>query len=170
MTAPRPLAAAPSHAGSVLLVDDDVRLAPLVTRMLGLLGFGRVEIALDATAARIALETMHICLVISDIDLPGPENGLSLLRWVRSTDGLRNVPFIVTEQNLRFEEVRAAHESGADGILLKPYAADLVRKKIAAAVSGSARRKVSRAPAPALGDPRAEYIQSLYGLQSFRAR
>lgn len=152
----------PRHA--VLLVDDDPRLAPLVTRLLGILGFSAVEVAVDAAGARAILASTGIALVICDLDLPG-EDGLSLLRWVRGTDGLRNLPFIVTEETFSFEDVLAADELGADGILLKPYDSGLFRAKIAHAVSGAARRR-RRARGDRLPpEGNAAFAGSLWGLR-----
>jgi len=153
----------PSH--TVLLVDDDPRLAPLVTRLLGILGFASVEVAPDAAAARAILASTGIVLVICDLALPG-EDGLSLLRWVRGTDGLRNVPFIVTEETFSFEDVIAADELGADGILLKPYDSELFRTKIAAAVGGSARRRRKTRGERMPLEGNAAFAGSLWGLRA----
>jgi CheY-like chemotaxis protein len=149
---------------SVLVVDDNPQLGMLVMRLLNILGFDSVEIAADTTAARTALSTMRISLVLCDLELPGGD-GLDLLRWCRGRENLARIPFVICEETFSFESVLAAAELGADGILLKPYDSDLFRRKVRQAVSGAAKRLRQPRPGHRPGyEPSRTFAQSLYGL------
>ena len=100
----------------ILVVDDDVALRELVVDYLTSSGF-QVEGVGDGAAFRNSMALHGADLVVLDLMLPG-EDGLSLLRWLR-TDG--GPPVIIV--SARGEEVDrvVGLEVGADDYLPKPF-------------------------------------------------
>lgn len=103
-------------AQRILVVDDDTELRELITSYLASNGY-QVEGVGDGAAFRASLARQSADLVVLDLMLPG-ENGLSLLRWLR-TDG--GPPVIIV--SARGEEVDriVGLEVGADDYLAKPF-------------------------------------------------
>lgn len=100
----------------ILVVDDDAALRELVVDYLTSSGF-LVEGVGDGAAFRNSMTLHGADLVVLDLMLPG-EDGLSLLRWLR-TDG--GPPVIIV--SARGEEVDRVIglEVGADDYLPKPF-------------------------------------------------
>lgn len=100
----------------ILVVDDDAALRELVVDYLTSSGF-LVEGVGDGVAFRNSMALHGADLVVLDLMLPG-EDGLSLLRWLR-TDG--GPPVIIV--SARGEEVDrvVGLEVGADDYLPKPF-------------------------------------------------
>ena len=106
------------NGGSILLVEDNDEVAMLVTEMLRELGY-RVTRAASAQGALGALaDGREIDLVLSDIMMPGPMNGMELAREVlRRRPG---APILLTT-GYAGTAVLEAEVAGID-ILCKPYA------------------------------------------------
>jgi signal transduction histidine kinase/ActR/RegA family two-component response regulator len=107
-------------AGSVLLVEDDIEVAQLVSEMLDQLGYEVIRVA-SASAALGALSNgRSVDLVFSDIMMPGGMNGVQLAREIRSRRP--NLPVLLTSG---YSEV-AREEADREGvsILAKPYRLD----------------------------------------------
>jgi PAS domain S-box-containing protein len=69
--------------GTVLLVEDNPDVAEVTTSMLGQLGY-EVQAVGDANAALAAIERSQFDLVISDIVMAGPLDGMTLARAIRA--------------------------------------------------------------------------------------
>jgi hypothetical protein len=69
--------------GTVLLVEDNPDVAEVTTSMLGQLGY-EVQAVGDANAALAAIERSQFDLVISDIVMAGPLDGMTLARHPRA--------------------------------------------------------------------------------------
>jgi len=124
----------------VLVVDDQPRLATLVVQLLGRLGFKDTHVSEDGETALSMLTERRYSLVVCDLELPGMD-GLQLLKEVRKSSDLAGTPFIVSETTFFADDVRQAMNLGADGILLKPYEAPILRAKVAYATGEKARRR-----------------------------
>jgi DNA-binding response OmpR family regulator len=104
---------------AALLVDDDVRLASLVTEYLG-----RHEI--DVTAAGdgerglAALRRGRFDVVLLDLMLPGID-GLELCRRIRATPGLAAIPILMLTAKGDDVDRIVGLEIGADDYLPKPF-------------------------------------------------
>ena len=100
----------------ILVVDDDVALRELVTDYLAASGY-QVEGVGDGAAFRASVARHTPDLVVLDLMLPG-EDGLSLLKWLRSDGG---PPVIIV--SARGDEVDrvVGLEVGADDYLAKPF-------------------------------------------------
>lgn len=123
---------------SVLIVDDQPKLARLVRELFLRLGFGDVDTAGSAPEALDALRAKPYGLMLVDLEME-PMDGIQLLRQVRATKEFQDVGYILTEATVTFENVSAAHFAGVDAFLLKPYDLPLLKSKLK-----SVLRKVSR--------------------------
>jgi signal transduction histidine kinase len=105
-------------AGTILLAEDDVRLAEMIGRMLG--DEYHVLIAHDGEAA-LALIPQHAPqLLITDVDMPGI-NGIELSRRFREITGDRLAPIIVLSAMIDRATRMAGLEAGAVDYVTKPF-------------------------------------------------
>jgi two-component system, OmpR family, response regulator len=100
----------------LLVVDDEGELCASLHTYLGKHGY-RVSTAPNAAAARQALTTHAIDLVVLDIMMPG-EDGLSLCRFLRETTG---VPIILLTVMTEDIDRVVGLEVGADDYVTKPF-------------------------------------------------
>jgi DNA-binding response OmpR family regulator len=126
-------------AASVLLVEDDLRLAELVSRYLESNGL-RVAIASrgDEVVARVERDPPD--LVILDLGLPG-EDGLTLCRQLRPD--YSNPILILTARDSDIDHVLGL-ELGADDYVIKPVEPRVLLARIGALL----RRSRPADPAP----------------------
>jgi len=108
-----------------LLVDDMEPLRRIVRTMLKELGYKEVEEAESAHEAIQALERIqksgrNVDIILSDWSMPGM-TGLEFLKFVRATEGLKSIPFVmITAEGLR-EQILAAIQAGVSSYLVKPF-------------------------------------------------
>jgi signal transduction histidine kinase len=120
-----PAAAAVTHftppglsAGTILLAEDDVRLAEVVGR--GLADEYTVVIAHDGQAALELVPVHQPQMLITDIDMPGI-NGIELSRRFREITGDRLAPIIVLSAVLDLGTRITGLEAGAVDYVTKPF-------------------------------------------------
>jgi DNA-binding response OmpR family regulator len=101
---------------TILVVEDDRRIAALVSKNLEAAGFACHEVH-DGDAALAKVEQLDPALLVLDIMLPGID-GLELTRIVRKS---RDVPILLlTARNTDTDKVLGL-EIGADDYLTKPF-------------------------------------------------
>ena len=128
---------------SLLLVEDETRLADSLRRGLGEEGFA-VECVASAEAAEKELGRNSYDLIVLDLRLPG-KDGLDFLRQIRAAGNAIAV-LILTARGAVEERVKGL-DSGADDYLTKPFAfAELLAR-----VRALARRRAAPAQAAAQG-------------------
>ena len=121
-------------SGCVLLVEDDEEVASLVTDMLGELGYdviraGGAEAALGALA-----DGRRIDIIFSDLMMPGPMNGLDLVREAR-----RRRPGIPVLLTSGYADA-AMREASRDDVrvLRKPYDIQALAEAVGDAIADRA--------------------------------
>ena len=102
---------------NLLMIEDDVRLAGMVSEYLGASGFA-VSHAPDAQTGLARLQSAGVDLVILDLMLPG-EDGLSICRRLRA--GQDNTPIIMLTAKAEDVDRIIGLEMGADDYLSKPF-------------------------------------------------
>jgi DNA-binding response OmpR family regulator len=112
---------------SILLVEDDLRLAELVSRYLESSGF-RVAIATRGDEVVGKVERDPPDLVILDLGLPG-EDGFSICRQLRSN--YTNPILILTARDSDIDQVLGL-ELGADDYVVKPVEPRVLLARIGA--------------------------------------
>jgi len=131
MSASQPRPTTPrTHTGavpSILLVEDDVRLAELVSRYLESNGF-TVDIASRGDEVIAAVERVPPDLVILDLGLPG-EDGFTVCRQLRLS--YTNPILILTARDSDIDHVLGL-ELGADDYVVKPVEPRVLLARIGA--------------------------------------
>lgn len=115
----------------ILVVDDDDELRRLVRRSLEQSGYEVLEAA-DVASARRELLRRAILLVITDISLPGRENGLDLLASVR--EARPDVDVVVMTGRGDVDSAVLALKRGAYDYLRKPFHIEALRAAVQRAV------------------------------------
>lgn len=108
-----------------LLVDDMEPLRRIVRSMLRELGYAHVEDAASAHEAiqileRAALTDRHIDVICSDWQMPGM-SGMEFLEFVRATESLKNIPFVMITAEGTRDHILAAIRAGVSSYLVKPF-------------------------------------------------
>jgi two-component system, OmpR family, response regulator len=103
---------------SLLVVEDEVRLAESLCKGLGEEGF-QVEWTDTAEAAARTMAARRFDLIVLDLQLPG-KNGLELLREMRAAGD--DTPALILTAHGTLEERVAGLDTGADDYLVKPFA------------------------------------------------
>ena len=120
-----------SKEESILVIDDEPVVADVLRRLLGKEGY-RIEVAPDAAAARVLLESdVPWGAALLDVMLPDAD-GLTVLRWIREHRPEIAVVMITAFGSV--ENAVAAMRLGALHYLPKPFKNDEVRLLVAQAV------------------------------------
>jgi CheY-like chemotaxis protein len=99
----------------ILLVEDEFLIRTLMAEYLRQDGFEVVEAANGLEAVELLSAGARIDLVLTDVSMPGPVDGLNVLQFVKSA--LPGTPVLVTSGHL---EAAQAYAGGATGFLPKP--------------------------------------------------
>ena len=118
---------------SVLVVDDDPRVAQVLTDLLWGRGYD-VRTVHDGNAALTAVRSRCPSALITDLQMPGVD-GIELCRRGRETS---NVPILVVSGNADVAAEVAALDAGADDYLVKPYVVETLLARLRAAIRRSA--------------------------------
>lgn len=115
---------------TVLLIDDDVRLRPVLVEGLEASGYRTLSApntTLGAELARTHLPDVIVC----DIDMPG-QDGKGFLKQLRLDPELADRQFVLMTGDPSFANPRAGMELGADDFLLKPFSLGDLTRAVAA--------------------------------------
>lgn len=115
----------------LLIVDDDRAMLRTIRGLLNRLGFANVDQAADGRLALERLRRKHYRLVISDWNM-APMTGLQLLTEMRADGRLNATPFIMVTAESTAEKRVAAKDAGANGYIVKPFGAAMLKSKLQA--------------------------------------
>lgn len=123
---------------SLLVVDDSPIMRAFIRRVLTLSGIPEHEVAEagDGEAALRLLERQRIDVVLSDINMPRM-NGSELIRAMRSSPALREIPVIVISTDSTEQRVKSMRAQGARGYLSKPFPPEALRAEIERVLEGT---------------------------------
>ncbi len=124
--------------GHVLVVDDDLALAEMLTIVLTQEGFEPTHVA-DGAAAVAAFRDTRPDLVLLDVMLPGMD-GFEVCRRLRAESG---VPIVMLTARTDTVDIVVGLESGADDYIVKPFKP----QELVARIRARLRRGVGRARA-----------------------
>ncbi len=124
---------------TVLLIDDDVRLRPVLVEGLEAHGY-RVLSAADTAQGGELARTHLPDVIVCDIDMPGMD-GKGYLKQLRQDPELADRQFILMTGDPAYANPRAGMELGADDFLLKPFSLGDLTRAVAARLK---RAEISR--------------------------
>ncbi|MFN8637684.1 MAG: response regulator transcription factor [Chloroflexota bacterium] len=142
--APRPSQTATAHpapgraeteagAPSILVVEDDRRMAAFLDRALSYAGY-RVVLADDGEKALVSAEASAPDVVVLDVMLPGID-GLEVARRLRADSG---VPILMLTAREGLDDRIEGLDAGADDYLAKPFALQELLARLRALLRGRA--------------------------------
>jgi two-component system, chemotaxis family, chemotaxis protein CheY len=111
----------------VLIVDDSNIMRKILTRSLRQAGFNFALVleAGDGLEALRILETEHVDIVLSDINMPNM-NGVEFLQEKMNKISIRNIPVVMITTESRSDILNEAFALGAQGSIIKPFTPDQV--------------------------------------------
>lgn len=114
-----------------LVVDDFSAMRRVVRGLLKELGYTRISEADSGAAALKLLEANDppVSFVLMDWNMNGM-NGLALLKAIRSARELQHLPVLMVTAEAKKEIIIAAAEAGADGYIVKPFSASVLKQKL----------------------------------------
>lgn len=113
----------------VLIVDDFPAMRKLIRNSLNEIGLVKVVEAVNGEEAVGKLEREKIDLVISDWNMP-VMNGLQLLVHVRTSEELKNLPFIMLTAEGMKDHVVQAIRAGVSNYVVKPFTTEILEAKL----------------------------------------
>lgn len=114
---------------NVLLVDDSSTMRKIIGRSLRQAGldFDNIFEAGDGLEALEVLNTEHIDIILSDINMPNMD-GISFLRAKSEIEGVKNIPTFMISTETGDDIIGEAKSLGALGAIKKPFTPDKVNE------------------------------------------
>jgi chemotaxis signal transduction protein/CheY-like chemotaxis protein len=114
----------------ILLVEDAGVMRKMEIKTLNSLDFNNVK---EAENGKDAIESLQsdpaVELIISDWNMPVMD-GFELLKWVRSNEKTKNIPFLMATGRGEKKEVEKASDAGVSSFISKPFNKDELLEKI----------------------------------------
>jgi two-component system chemotaxis response regulator CheY len=115
---------------TVLVVDDFSTMRRIVRNVLRELDFKNILEADDGTSAVEVLQTQKVDLIVSDWNMP-KMTGLELLKFVRSNDKTKGIPFLMVTAEAQKENIVEAVKAKVSNYIVKPFTAATLGEKLA---------------------------------------
>jgi CheY-like chemotaxis protein len=114
-----------------MVVDDSQTIRQIITNELRKMGFEERNITgmSDGQQAQTHLKTEKADLIISDWNMP-KMSGLELLKVVKSSPDLKDIPFLMITSESEENKITQAFESGADQYVTKPFKPQLFTETV----------------------------------------
>ena len=103
---------------NILIVEDDAVVAADLAGKLERAGYRSVGIAADGEDAVETAKTLAPDLVLMDIRLAGPMDGIKTAERIQS---IRNVPIVIMSASSEAQHAEAAIAAGANFFMTKPF-------------------------------------------------
>jgi CheY-like chemotaxis protein len=114
---------------NILVVDDSQNMRMMIITILKHMGFDNITQAEDGGDAMMMLGSNEFELIISDWDMPGV-TGFELLKHVRASPDLKEIPFIMLTGVIGQDAINKANKENVNAYILKPFSADILQNKI----------------------------------------
>ncbi len=128
-------------ATKVLVVDDMLTMRKIVSKACKDIGFTSLVEAADGQKAwEIISNPEHqIGLIISDWNMPNC-TGIELLKRVRGDSRYKILPFVLLTAESEGAQVAEAVKAGVDNYIIKPFTAEILKKKLEEAHAKTSKR------------------------------
>lgn len=113
----------------ILIVEDNTTMRRIVRDLVRQLGFNNCDEAIDGTDALAKLNEKTFHFIISDWHME-PMTGFELLKQVRASEKLRNIPFLMVTAESKPENILAAKQAGVSNYIIKPFNAQTLKTKM----------------------------------------
>jgi len=113
----------------ILVVDDFSTMRKIVKGILKKLDFTNIEEADDGAAALQKLNADKFDLIVSDWNMPNM-SGLELLKAIRSSQELKEIPFLMVTAEAKKDNIIEAVKAGASNYIVKPFTEEVIQKKL----------------------------------------
>ena len=117
-----------------LVVDDFSTMRRIIKSVLNELGYSNITEADDGSTALPLLRDGNFDFLITDWNMPDMP-GLELLKAVRANDKLAKLPVLMLTAEAQREQIVAAAKAGVSGYIIKPFTADVLKKKLTTILS-----------------------------------
>jgi two-component system, chemotaxis family, chemotaxis protein CheY len=115
---------------TVLVVDDFSTMRRIVRNILRELDFKDILEADDGSSAVEILKSQKVDLVVSDWNMP-KMTGLELLKFVRSNEPTKDLPFLMVTAEAQKENIVEAVKARVSNYIIKPFTAVTLSEKLA---------------------------------------
>lgn len=112
----------------ILIAEDDQDIRELVVLTLQFNGFDVVS-AIDGAQAVEKAQEETFDLILMDVRMPRM-TGYEACRQLREMESTRDVPIIILSAKGQESEIQAGMDAGATQYILKPFAPDVLARKI----------------------------------------
>lgn len=102
----------------IFIVEDDEFLRSLTAKKLEAEGY-EVAVAVDGPSAITAIPEKAPDLIFLDLLLPGGKDGYDVLTAIKADEKTKSIPVIVFSNLGQKEDIKKAHDLGADDFLIK---------------------------------------------------
>jgi len=122
---------------TILVVDDFTSIRKFVCEMLEKKGYNTLGAGNGNEAYKILVENSgNVNLVLTDYNMPDC-SGYELLKRIKQTESIAQVPVIFLTTELSAEKMKAAREAGLSAWVKKPYKSDTFFSQIEATINSS---------------------------------
>ncbi|MEX1375940.1 MAG: response regulator transcription factor [Eubacteriales bacterium] len=135
---------------NILIVDDEKNVAELIKYNLEIAGYETIMVH-DGKSALNIVAAQHFDLVILDIMLPEID-GLSILRYIKSSDKIKNTPVIMLTAKSTGSDIVLGLEIGADDYIVKPFNINELVARVKVQLRKSSKESASETQVYELGD------------------
>lgn len=115
---------------TVLVVDDFSTMRRIIRNILRELDFKDILEADDGSSAVEILKTQKVDLIVSDWNMP-KMTGLDLLKFVRSNEPTKDLPFLMVTAEAQKENIVEAVKAKVSNYIIKPFTAVTLSDKLA---------------------------------------
>ena len=117
----------------ILTVDDSATMRRIIKNQLKQAGFEEVDEAGNGREAMARLAQTPYDLLITDWNMP-EMSGLELVKEVRKTDAIKDLPILMITTVAEKEEIVVALKAGVNNYVVKPFDTPTLQTKISQVV------------------------------------